>query len=172
MRLLQALVLPLLLAVSSAASADEASDRAAIEAAAQAWTTAMSSRDASALAALATQDVILMDAETVAASGRDAARTAWLQALKTTKARLTSDTKEIVIGGDFAWRISSVTQKLAGETIAGSQCLEIWKRESGQWKIHRQMSSAVSSQRAPFSRPPPSEPVLDKPTRSPDSPRH
>ena len=53
--------LSLLLGISPLTFADEAADRIALEAAAQAWIKAFNARDVDALAALATDNVVLMD---------------------------------------------------------------------------------------------------------------
>lgn len=145
--------------------ADEARDRAALEAAAQAWIKAFDARDADALVAFATDDVVLIDPNVAApVSGRDAARVAWSQALGAAQGQVTSATKEAVIAGDVAWRMGALTNTLPNASVNAvnrGQSLEIWKRVNGQWKLHRQMASGILTQ--PRLRPPPSEPVLDTP---------
>jgi ketosteroid isomerase-like protein len=139
------------IAFAPLALATESTDRAAIEAAAQAWAKAFNARDPNALLALATEDLIVLDANHPAMTGARA-REAWKKALGAAQRPLISTSKEIVIDGDVAWRIAAL-----GE----GQALEIWKRVAGQWKIHRQMSSNVLT--PPKLRSPPSEPVLDRP---------
>ena len=80
-------------------------------------------------------------------SGREAARGILRQAAMAAAGRLSTETKEIVIVGDLAWRIGSLDHQLAngGPTSRGPS-LEIWKRVGGQWKIHRHMSSSVLTQ--------------------------
>ena len=143
------------LGVVPLALATESTDRAAIEAAAQAWTRAFNARDAKALLALATGDLVLLDANSPPMSGTRA-REAWTKALGTAQGKITNTSKEIVIAGDVAWRIAA----LDNATRQG-QLLEIWKRAGGAWKIHRQMSSNLLTQ--PKLLPPPAEPVLDRP---------
>jgi ketosteroid isomerase-like protein len=156
--------LSLLLGISPIALGDEAADRAALEAATQAWIKAFNARDADALAALTTEDVVLLDPTLPPVSGREAARGAWQQALGAAKGQVTNATKEAVIAGDVAWRIGALAHKLPnGEVVSRGQSLEIWKRVNGQWKIHRQMSSTILAQPKLLPRPIPSEPVLDTP---------
>lgn len=140
------------LGVAPVALAGEASDRAAIEAAAQAWVKAFNARDAKALLAVATEDLILLDANGPPVSG-ERAREAWKKAMGASQAQLTSVTKEIVITGDSAWRIAAMKQ---------GQAFEIWQRVGGEWKIRRQMSANLLTQSNVLQ--PPSEPVLDRPT--------
>jgi ketosteroid isomerase-like protein len=161
-RALLAVALSLLLGTAPLAFADEAADRAAVEAGAQAWINAFNARKVDALVALTTEDVVLLDPGVPPVSGRDAAHRAWQQALGAAQGKLTTSTKEITIAGDIAWRIGALAHRLAdGEVIRG-QSLEIWKRARGEWKLHRQMSSAVLAQPKPLTRPP-SEPIYDQP---------
>jgi len=157
-------MLALLLGISPLVSADEATDRAAIEATAQAWTKAFNARDVDALLALTTDDVVLMDPRISPVSGRAAVRRAIPKALASATGRVTNATKEIVIAGDVAWRISAFEHEPANiDTLSRGQSLEIWKRVDGGWKIHRQMSSSILDQPKLFPRRPPSEPVMNAP---------
>ena len=157
-------VLLLLFALSPLASfADEAADRAALEAAARAWITAFNAHDADALMRLATADVALVD-PTV--NGPQAVRTAWTRASQDAQGQVSSITREVVIAGDVAWRTAALTHKLAnGEVAARGQSLEIWKHVSGEWKLHRQMSSSILTLPRLRPGPPPSRPALDAPTQ-------
>ena len=161
--------LSLLLGISPLTLADEAADRVALEAAAQAWIKAFNARDVDALAALATDNVVLMDPNVAPVSGQKAAREAWGKALANAKDQLTTATKEAVIAGDVAWRIGALAHKLPNGVVNHGQSLEIWKRVNGEWKIHRQMSSTILAQPKLLSRPVPSDPVLDTPGSQPQS---
>jgi len=137
------------LGVVSQAFASESADHAAIEATAQAWIKAFNARDERTLSALATEDSIVLDANTPPVTGVRA-REAWKKAVT---GPVTSTSKEIVIDGDIAWRVA---------VLGKGQALEIWKRVGGEWKLHRQMSSNLLTQSNLLS--PPAEPVLDRPT--------
>ena len=158
------LVLPLVFCAAMAWG-DEPADRAALEAASQAWAVAFNARDADGMAALATPDVVSMEANAAPAAGRDAVRAAWLQAACTARSRMTIVTKEIVVAGGIAWKISAVTRAQPGGAVVGrGHLLEIWQKGDGRWKIHRQLSSGELAGRPRLQpRPVPSEPVLDKP---------
>jgi ketosteroid isomerase-like protein len=157
-----AMTASLLLCISPLVVADEAADRSALEAAAQAWSKAFNARDADALAALATQDIVLMDSNATRVSGREAARGALQQAFTST-GQITTTTKEAVIVGDVAWRIGALASKLPnGAVESRGQSLEIWQRVNGQWRLHRQMSSNLLARPGHLPRPPLSEPVLEK----------
>jgi len=152
-----------LLVVSPLVHADDAADRAALEAAAQAWVKAFNARDPDAMMAVTTQDVVLLDPDATPVSGRKAARAAWARTLSAAQGQITSATKEAVIAGPIAWRIGALARKLPNGDLRSGQSLEIWKRESGQWKLHRQMASNLLAEANMAPRPMPSAPVLDKP---------
>jgi ketosteroid isomerase-like protein len=136
------------LGVAPQALANEATDRAAIEAAAQAWTKAFNARDERALLALATDDLMVLDASTPPVIGARA-HEAWKMAVL---GPVKSTSKEIVIDGNVAWRVAVFDK---------SQALEIWKRVGGEWKLHRQMSSNLLTRSNLL--PPPLEPMRDQP---------
>ena len=164
-RRLLAATLLLLVGISSTAVANDAADRIALEAAAQAWIKAFNAHDPGTLVALSTQDVVLMDPSVASpVSGREAARGAWGEAFAAFQGQVTTATKETVIVGDIAWRISAVAHKLPnGNVVSRGQSLEIWKRVKGEWKIHRQSSSSLLALPKLSPRPFLSEPVLDTP---------
>jgi uncharacterized protein (TIGR02246 family) len=163
-RRLLVLALPLLFGVATA-EADEPADRAALEAASQAWAAAFNGRDADGMIALATPDVVAIEPNAAPASGRDAVRAAWSRAACAARSRMTIATKEIVVTGALAWKISAVTHTQPGGAVVGrSHLLEIWQKADGRWKIHRQLSSGELAGRPALQpRPVPPEPVLDKP---------
>jgi ketosteroid isomerase-like protein len=164
-RCLLASTLLLLCSFSSLAFAAELADRTALEAAAQAWIKAFNARDLNALAALSTPDIALIDTGvSPPVKGREAARGVWEHALAVAPGQLTAATKEAVMSGDIAWRIVAFTDKLPnGDIVSRGHSLEIWKRVSGEWKIHRQTTSLLLSPPDVFVRPNPSKPILDRP---------
>jgi ketosteroid isomerase-like protein len=143
------------------AVADSAADRHAIESAAQQWTKSFNARDATALSAIVTDDVLVLGGGMPEVAGPARARDAWLRAAALTQGDIKSTEKEIVISGDVAWRVGVVAYKHSGGEWIKGQSLEIWKRTRDGWKLHRQMTSHIMDRTL---RPAPSEPVLDRPT--------
>ena len=161
-----ALAPALLLGVAFTAEADEAADRAALDAAKQAWVAAFNARDADAMAALTTRDIVLLAPNAAPVKGREAVRAIWRQAVSTAKVHATATTEETVIAGDFAWRMGAFTHTLPnGAMVSRGKFLEIWKRIDGRWKLHRDMFSSITAaaRPKPAPMPRPSEPVLDSP---------
>jgi len=152
-----------MLFIAESVVADPARDPAAIEAAAQAWVSAFNDRDIDRLTGLMTKDVVLLDPSVAPASGK-AAREALSRAVSNARGKVMNASKDIEIAGEVAWRIGALTyQTSGGERIDGGQTLEVWRREQGVWKLHRQMSSNMFMQPKLLHRPP-SEPSLDQPT--------
>lgn len=156
---MRGLLATVLLLVVPAVVANEATDRAAIEAAAQEWVNSFNLHDIAAMLRLATGDVVLLDPSLPPVSG-NAVNDALQRA--STGTQLTTATREISIAGDVAWRIGVLQPVATAGTALRSDCLEIWKRVDGTWKLHRQMSSGMLAPLR-FRRPLPSEPMLDQP---------
>jgi ketosteroid isomerase-like protein len=155
-------VLVLICGSAPLAHASEASDRVVLENVAQSWIKAFNSNDVDTLIALATPDVVLLDPDdSVPVSGTAAAREA-LGKAAAVAGDVTSLTKEVVVQGDVAWRISVVEHKLpSGESFKRGSSLEIWKRAGSGWKLHRIAGSIIAQ---PDLRPRfPNQPVLDAP---------
>jgi ketosteroid isomerase-like protein len=80
--------------------------------------------------------------------GRDAVRAGYRQVFDTIKLNVAFDIHEIEIVGDTAWaRTSSAGRtRILGpgiEVAEGNNELFIFKRENGDWKIHRYLFSTT-----------------------------
>jgi uncharacterized protein (TIGR02246 family) len=159
-----ALVISVLAGAAPVAVADEAADRAALAAASESWIAAINARDAGAMAALATEDVVLLNPDSSPVAGREKVRKAWEQSVAAAPAKITVTTKESVVAGDYAWTINAFTHELPNGVVAsGGQSLQIWKRVDRRWKIHRETTPGVLAGARLRPGPPPNEPVLDRP---------
>lgn len=147
-----------ILSIISLAHANDATDRAAIEKAAQAWIEAFNHHDTSTLTALTTQDAALMDPALPEPVGAGKA-----VRKSPSQTQLSTETTEISVSGDTAWRTGVLSHKLNGDVVRRGSVLEIWKRVGGQWKLHRQMSSGLLVPPKLITRPDPSNPILDAP---------
>ena len=137
-------------------------ERVALEAATHRWITAVNAQDVDALTSTMTEDVELLDADAVMATGRDAAIRALREVV--TRGQLLATSREITIVNDLAWRVVGLTQtQKNGDVHARGQALEIWMRVKGEWKLHRQMAAGVFTPADSLTRPSTSEPVLDRP---------
>ena len=148
-----------LLACTNAPAANP--ERVALEAAIHRWAAAVNAQDAGTLTTTMTEDVELLD-ENVAVTGREAV----IRALREVAARgkLVATSREITLANDVAWHVVAFTQtQKNGDVHARGQALEIWKREKGEWKLHRQMAAGLITPAELLTRPSLDEPVLDRP---------
>lgn len=138
------------------------SQRVALEGAITGWVSAVNSQDANALSRSMTNDVELLDPDAATVKGRDAATRTLRQV--GARGRLVAATREITMANDLAWHVVTFSQiQKNGDVHARGQALEIWKRESGRWKLHRQMSAGIIRPANTLTRPSTDEPVLDRP---------
>jgi len=136
-------------------------ERVALEAAIHRWTTAVNAQDVSALNATMTEDVELLD-NVATVTGRDAAIRTLREAA--TRGPLVATSREITIANGVAWRVGGLTQtRKNGDVHSLGQTLEIWVRVKGKWKLRRQMAAGIIAPNDSLTRPPPNEPVLDRP---------
>ena len=123
--------------------ATQAEDVAAIEALADQYIASVASGDASALAALFTDDAVLMPPEAPVATGKEGVNSYYQPTFDQFTNRLTVSGDETQLLGDWAFRRGSYTvtrtPKAGGNsTEAGGKWLSICKRQpDGSWKIAR-----------------------------------
>ena len=148
-----------LLACTNAPAANP--ERVALEAAIHRWAGAVNAQDVGTLTTTMTEDVELLD-ENVTVTGREAV----IRALREVAARgkLVATSREITLANEVAWHVVAFTQtQKNGDVHARGQALEIWKREKGEWKLHRQMAAGLITPAELLTRPSLDEPVLDRP---------
>ena len=156
--LLAGLLVSGLLACAQAPASPEA-DRAALGAAMDRWSKALMARDTATLATLMTDDVELLDGTSV--KGRDAATRALGRGDE--RGQLTTVTREISVSQDIAWHLAGLARTQAnGDVRSAGFALEIWKREGGQWKLHRRMVTGGPRPDVSLTRPSTKEPALDR----------
>lgn len=121
---------------------DHGSVRAAIERQAAAWGDAVNRGDSAAVAALYTDDAVLMAPNAEPIRGRDAIRgfADTLRGLSPRDVRLTVE--EVEVCGDTAFEVGSYTMSLQPPSQARmtdrGKYLVVWKRQpDGSWRIHR-----------------------------------
>ena len=153
----------LAMGLANLAIAAQSDDRAALDAATDAWVAAFNARDADAMVALTTEDVLLLPPNAEPIRGQEAVRTIWSRAVASAKAEATVTVDETVIIGDYAYKTGSFVYTLPnGVVVERGKFLEIWKRTDEGWRIHRDMFSSNLPVRVPVPDPPPSQPRMDR----------
>ena len=151
------------LGLTGGAATAESDDRAQLDAASEAWVAAFNARDADAMVALTTEDVVLLPPNAEPVRGREAVRTIWTRAVASAKADASVTVDETVISGDYAYKTGSYVYTLPnGVVVERGKFLEVWKRTDAGWRIHRDMFSSNLPVRVPVPDPPPSQPRMDR----------
>lgn len=107
---------------------------------------ALNANDLERILALYGSEPVFMPQHAPALVGRDAVRAGYRQVFDTLKLNIAFEIYEIEEMGDWAWaRTSSAghTRILAAgvEVIEGNNELFIFRREGGEWRIHRYLFS-------------------------------
>jgi uncharacterized protein (TIGR02246 family) len=113
-----------------------------VESQIKAYEKALNSNDIESILGLYGQAPVFMPQHAPALAGRDAVRAGYRQVFETIKLNVGFTIHEVEVLGDTAWaRTSSAgrTRILAAgiEVQEGNNELFVFKRESGDWKIHR-----------------------------------
>lgn len=103
---------------------------------------ALNANDLEKILALYGSEPVFMPQHAPALVGRDAVRAGYRQVFDTIKLNIQFEVQEIEEAGDWAWaRTSSAgrTRLLAAgvEVTEGNNELFIFRREGGEWRIHR-----------------------------------
>jgi len=110
------------------------------------YASALNANDLEKILALYGDEPVFMPQHAPALIGRDAVRAGYEQVFATLKLNIRFEVHELEETGDWAWaRTSSAgrTRILAAdvEVIEGNNELFIFRREGGEWRIHRYLFS-------------------------------
>jgi uncharacterized protein (TIGR02246 family) len=125
------------LAVPDPAAAAEAA-RAAIDAANRQFVALFTKGDASSLAALYTQDAQVLPPNSDVVSGRAGIQKFWQGVMDSGVKGAQLTTVELTPSGNTAHEVGRYELSGAGgKTLDSGKYVVIWKRDGGQWKLHR-----------------------------------
>jgi uncharacterized protein (TIGR02246 family) len=113
-----------------------------IDALVKAYEKALNANDIEAILSMYGQAPVFMPQHAPALVGREAVRAGYLQVFNTIKLNVEFTIHEVEVLGDTAWaRTSSAGRsRILGtgiESAEGNNELFVFKRENGDWKIHR-----------------------------------
>ncbi len=122
----------------TAVQQDNAATHNAIVAANEQFMIAFKSGDATAMAALYTEDAQLLPPNSDLVSGKQAVQVFWTTVFDMGIETAALETSEVEGVGDTAYEVGKYTLFIAGEQVADSgKYVVIWKRVNGQWKLYR-----------------------------------
>ena len=144
MRRLTFLLSAVLLSLASLSPRAQGTDvRAAIEAANAKFGAAWGKKDAAAVTALYTANATLLPPNVPRVTGAEAILEFWKAGLAAAPpaAKLTST--EVEAHGDTAHEVGTYQMFASdGTVVETGKYIVVWKREGGQWKLHRDMWNA------------------------------
>ena len=111
--------------------------RDAVEAGNRAFVAAMLRGDSRALADSYTEDGQVIAPGAPVARGRVAIAAAWQKSIDSGVKDLTLDTAEVESAGDLAYEMGVVRLVARDGKVTQGRYLVVWKREGGQWRLHR-----------------------------------
>jgi uncharacterized protein (TIGR02246 family) len=131
-------ILALVLATTSSVSGRQGDARAAIEAANKQFVAAFAKGDAAALAAMYTTGALAFPPNGEVTKGREAIQKLWKGVIDAGIKAATLTTTEVETHGDTAHEVGNYEMKVEGGKVADrGKYIVIWKRDGGQWKLHR-----------------------------------
>ena len=116
--------------------------RAAIEAATRQRTDAFGRRDAAAFASLYTEQGAMLPPNAEIAFGRQAIQEFWQGIFDAGLTASRDETLEVETAGDLAYEMGRYTLYAGDNNVVDEgKYILIWKREAGQWRIHRDIAN-------------------------------
>jgi len=139
-RLLPAWLVAVCMLFSHSAHAD--SVREAVESGNRAFIAAFLRGDARAVAELYTEDAQVIAPGAPIASGRPAIAAAWQATIDTGVKDLALQTAQVESSGDLACETGIVRLVAKDGKVTEGRYVVVWKRDVGQWKLHRDIWNA------------------------------
>jgi uncharacterized protein (TIGR02246 family) len=127
-----------LVSFEASVSPTDSSDIAVLEAGAALFMEAFNTEDADTLAALFTEDGVMLPPNAPAIFGRDAIRASNREAFETVDHAIELEDLEIKVEGDLGYKAGRYRVRSEdNQLIDRGKYIEIWRKVDGQWKIHR-----------------------------------
>ena len=126
------------LAGTAAVDAQSGTVKAAIDASNKKFSEALAAGNAAGVAALHTEDAVLMPPNTEAVKGRPAIEKLFMAFVAAGIKGVTLTSQEVEAHGDTATELGAYSIKDAtGKEIDRGKYIVLWKRVKGEWKLHR-----------------------------------
>jgi len=133
----------LVVLASPSPSAQSGDVRAAIDAANAKFAAAWGKKDAAAMSALYTANATLLPPNVGRVSGSEAILEFWKAAMAAAPPAFKLTSTEVEAHGDTAHEVGTYQMFGSdGKVVETGKYVVIWKREGGQWKLHRDMWSS------------------------------
>jgi uncharacterized protein (TIGR02246 family) len=131
-------VAAIVLIIASSVSAQQREARTAVEAGNKRFSEALKRGDAQGLTSLYTKDAMVFPANSEIVKGREAIKGMWDGVIAAGIKGITLTTVEVESCGDIANEVGTYTMMGEGDKeLDRGKYIVVWKREDGQWKLHR-----------------------------------
>lgn len=130
---------------TAAAPQDEGAAKDAIAKVRAAWMDAANRKDAAAVAAMYTDDAVMVGTDAPPASGRSEIQNGLGQMLPTSNIQ-SIDSRELVVSGDDAYDFGTYRQQMTpptgpAKTINGYYLVTLKRQSDGSWKLYRHVNT-------------------------------
>lgn len=142
MRVLSTAITGLVLCCLAAAPAGADPVREAVEAGNRAFAAAFAAGDAAGVAALYTEDAVLVPPGAPLVTGRPAVAAFWQGAMDGGTKAATLATAEVESAGDLAYELGTAKLTAGDGSVSEARYIVVWKRVAGRWYLHRDVWNA------------------------------
>jgi uncharacterized protein (TIGR02246 family) len=128
------------LLMAGAAAAD--SVREAVEAGNRAFAAAFAAGDAAGVAALYTEEAVLVPPGAALVTGRPAIAAFWQGAMDGGTKAVALETVEVESAGDLAYELGTARLAAGDGAVSEARYVVVWKRAGDRWRLHRDIWNA------------------------------
>ena len=115
------------------------------------WEKAYNAGDADAIAALLTDDALVMPPNSPAVEGRSAIKAFYREQFANRVVPAKTDEREVIVFGEMTYRQGVYALALPDGSTEYGKFVELWKNDNGQWRLHRSIWSSNGSPDQPSS---------------------
>lgn len=116
--------------------------REAVEAGNRAFAAAFGTGDAAAVAALYTEEAVLVPPGAPLVTGRPAIAAFWQGAMDAGTKAVALTTAEVESAGDLAYELGTAKLSAGDGSVSEARYIVVWKRVAGRWYLHRDVWNA------------------------------
>jgi uncharacterized protein (TIGR02246 family) len=106
------------------------------------WEKAYSSGDAEGIAALLTEDAVVMPPNAPVVEGRSAIKAFYRNHFANRVVPAKMDERELIVFGDMTYRQGVYALEMPDGNTEYGKFVELWRNDNGQWRLHRSIWSS------------------------------
>jgi uncharacterized protein (TIGR02246 family) len=106
------------------------------------WEKAYNAGDAEGIAALMTEDAVVMPPNAPSVEGRSAIKAFYREHFANRVVPAKTDERELIVFGEITYRHGVYALELPNGGTEYGKFVELWKNDNGQWRLHRSIWSS------------------------------